>query len=66
MLFSLSHNTSVLTVQQRKKLMQMFGDVKQLLLDRAHKVSMDRVENTFSKEIKDTMLTVCLMCNSLY
>ncbi|XP_042220102.1 activating signal cointegrator 1 complex subunit 3-like [Homarus americanus] len=37
LLFTLSHDRSVLTVKQRLKLRQMLGDVKPLLLERAHK-----------------------------
>lgn len=41
--------------------MQMFGDVKQLLLDRAHKVSVERAENTFSEEM-DFCKHFCYTC----
>ncbi|KAK4325026.1 hypothetical protein Pmani_004371 [Petrolisthes manimaculis] len=58
LLFSLSHNTSILTVQQRRKLMQMFGDVKQLLLDRAHKAVRNIAELVGEEELMEMMASL--------
>nr|XP_045603528.1 activating signal cointegrator 1 complex subunit 3-like [Procambarus clarkii] len=55
LLFVLSHDHNVLTIKQRLKLRQMFGDVKPLLLDRAHKAVRHIAELVGEEELIEMM-----------
>lgn len=58
LLFTVSHDSAVLTIKQKMKLQQMFGDVKPLLLERAHKAIRCIADLVSEEDLVEMMTTL--------